>query len=102
MPYITKERRDAIWEEWNGYPATEYEPEEEAMAWLYAGKIDTPGELNFAVTKLMQYFVKTIAGENYAGLSATRAAVQDAVDEFYRRKMVPYEDEKIDENGDVY
>jgi len=34
--------------------------------------------------------------------SVIRAAMNDASDEWYRRKMAPYEDKKIQENGDVY
>jgi hypothetical protein len=30
-----------------------------------------------------------------------RAAIIDAADEFYRRKMAPYEDQAIERNGDV-
>jgi hypothetical protein len=35
-------------------------------------------------------------------VSIIRAAMNDASDEWYRRKMVPYEDKKIQENGDIY
>lgn len=37
----------------------------------------------------------------YAIMSGFRGAMHDSADEFYRRIMVPYEDEKINENGDV-
>jgi hypothetical protein len=39
--------------------------------------------------------------ESYARLSAIRGAISDASDEFYRRVMVPYEEAKIVEHGDV-
>ncbi len=41
------------------------------------------------------------AGEPYARMAVVRSALHEAYDEFRRRFMNEYEDEKIKQNGDV-
>jgi len=59
----------------------------------------TPGELNYLITKLMHAALPKNAG--YEDYMDSYAAAIGASMEFYRRRLGPYEDEKIKENGDV-
>lgn len=78
MPYISANRRDIA----RHYPAT-------------------AGELNFAITDLLCYYIrfKTL---NYQTISDIVGALVGAKLEFYARVVRPYEDKKRKENGDVY
>lgn len=88
MPYIDPARRDVI---------------ELAPTGLLAPKeIQTVGELNFAISRLMTAFIKNSGGVSYGSCAAARAACHDAAEELYRRVVAPYEDKKCLENGDVY
>ena len=61
--------------------------------------IETVGELNFAITHLMNTFCK---GDSYTAFNEVMGVVESAKLEFYRRRVAPYEDKKAAENGDVY
>lgn len=61
----------------------------------------TPGELNYAVTRLCDLWLQD-HGINYAELSTVIGALECAKQEFYRRVVVPYEDRKRAQTGDVY
>jgi hypothetical protein len=59
----------------------------------------TPGELNYVITKtIMEYY----NGGGYQQINDILGALEGAKLEFYRRVAAPYEDTKIEENGDVY
>lgn len=60
------------------------------------------GELNYAITMLMHYYVTYMYGESYASISEALSACHEAEAEFRRRRLVPYEDKKIAENGDIF
>lgn len=62
--------------------------------------IRTEGELNFVITELARGFAHRRGG-NYAAYNATIGVLEAAKLEFYRRKVAPYEDRKIEENGDL-
>lgn len=79
MPYITEERRDEI----NG-----------------GRRPFTPGELNYCVTKMLLSYWSI--EPSYQNINDILGALEGAKLEFYRRVVVPYEDKKIEENGDVY
>jgi hypothetical protein len=81
MPYIKKERRDAI--------LSGCEPQD-------------AGELNFAITTMVDKYLQNKGGLRYAHLNEAVGALECAKLELYRRVAVPYEDEKIKEFGDVY
>lgn len=85
MPYIKQEDRKRLAGEkhMNGY------------------QIQTPGELNFLVSELAQKFLQQ-HGRSYTTINTIVGALESAKLEFYRRVAVPYEDNKIEENGDVY
>lgn len=62
----------------------------------------TPGELNFAITKLIdEYLLKTGLGYD-AGLSVVVSALECCKLEVYRRVVAPREDLKCKQNGDVF
>ena len=81
MPYIPKVRRSAI--EVLGETPT------------------TAGELNFVLTRLVLRYLR-LKGKSYATFNDIVGALEQAKDEFQRRVVHPYEDQKIKENGDVY
>ena len=59
------------------------------------------GELNYALTKLMILYWNT-QPQRYQALNDISGAATEALAEFRRRVLVPYEKTKIAENGDVY
>lgn len=56
------------------------------------------GHLNYIITKLLV----ELKPQNYKEFNAIIGVLESAKLEFYRRKVTPYEDKKIEENGDVY
>ncbi len=81
MPYINQERRDAI---------------------LAGADPKDAGELNFAITILVDKYLQNKGGLRYAHINEVVGAMECAKLELYRRLAVPYEDQKIAEAGDVY
>ena len=59
------------------------------------------GDLNFAFTILCKRFIE-IFGESYTNYATCVSSLVCAKLELYRRKIAPYEDKKIEENGDVW
>jgi hypothetical protein len=59
------------------------------------------GELNYAITELLKAYLKD-NGKRYATLNDIIGALEGAKLEFYDRVVRAYEDQKRDENGDVY
>lgn len=61
----------------------------------------TAGELNYAITKLL---IKYQANRKltYQTINDIIGALEGAKQEYYRRVATIYENQKIDENGDVY
>ena len=85
MPYIGQLRRDEI-------IGGEY---------LKGLAPKTAGELNFVLTSVvLQYLHQT--KPSYQMYNDAIGALEAAKLELYRRKVVPYEDEKRVINGDVY
>ncbi len=59
------------------------------------------GELNYVIsTFLDEYMLEH--GKTYTIMNEIVGALECAKLEMYRRIAVPYEDEKLDANGDVY
>ena len=90
MPYIKRERREAI------RPC-----ELPGDNVIDVSEIQTSGELNFAMTELAKAFLKRY-NTTYGTINEIMGAFEGAKNEFYRRVAAPYEDRKIQENGDVY
>ncbi len=84
MPYIIRERRDVF---------------DNALKVL-AGEVNSEGELNYCIYKLSMLLIERI-GESYSNLSMCSSAMEHAKLEWYRKMLVPYEEEKIRENGDI-
>ena len=65
-----------------------------------ARSVQTEGELNYCFYKLSCLLIDRI-GESYDTLSLCSSAMEHAKLEWYRRKLVPYEERKREENGDI-
>ena len=65
-----------------------------------AERIETEGELNFTITKLCHIMMEKW-GSKYKDHNATVGVLMCVLLELYRRKTGPYEDTKIEENGDI-
>lgn len=59
------------------------------------------GELQYAIARLIQQHMATRT-MRYQVLNDVLGALEGAKLEFYRRVVVPYEDVKVHQNGDVY
>jgi hypothetical protein len=81
MPYISQEQRKAI---------------------LAGADPSDAGELNYAITMIVDRFLRKKGGIRYAHVNEAIGAMECAKLELYRRIAVPYEDRKIQEAGDVY
>jgi hypothetical protein len=82
MPYIIKEYRDQL----GGYDPR----------WP-----STPGELNYVLTRALQDY-EMCKDRSYQTFNDMVGALECCKLELYRRLVVPYENKKIKENGDVY
>jgi len=65
------------------------------------------GHLNYQFTCLIKDFLRqrqvdNSKENNYQDFNDVVGALEGAKAEFYRRVVVPYEDKKIKEHGDVY
>lgn len=100
MPYITPKRRGAIYNYSPGY-YSELDPPEPEVCFIDATKIDSAGDLNYAITKLITHYLDNF-GHRYEHFNAVIGVLECAKLEVYRRVVAPYEDEKKEENGDVY
>jgi hypothetical protein len=63
---------------------------------------ENPSELDYAITRLLNGHLQRKERLAYAELNEAIGALECAKLELYRRKVAPYEDGKIAENGDVY
>ena len=68
---------------------------------LRGDPIESPGELNYALTLLVTAYMR-YHGESYQRFNDVIGALEGCKMELYRRRVAPYEDRKIVENGDVY
>lgn len=84
MPYIKQDDRNRF---------------EELTSKMQQTSIETPGELNYLITKLVHGFIGNKA--NYQAFNDAIGALEGAKLELYRRQVSSYEDVKIAENGDV-
>lgn len=84
MPYIDQQRQSELRKRLTGIVTRD----------------TTNGELNFILTTIIgEYVVKK--GLRYNQINDVVGALQGCLLEFYRRVVVPYENSKIKENGDV-
>ena len=85
MPYPKKDQRDKV------YSGGLIEPY----------MIESTGQLNFAISTLLTNYIVT-KKLSYQTTNDILGALEGAKLEFYRRVAVPYEEQKIKENGDIY
>ena len=89
MPYVKQERREGIFLGIAG------------QRMINISKIECPGDLNYAITERCKSWLEQ-HGTTYTAINDVIGVLECAKLEFYRRVAAPYEDKKIDENGDVY
>jgi len=65
------------------------------------GDVRNSGELNYRLSMIMLEYLHQ-HGNSYPTCNDILGACSGASKEFYRRIVIPYEDSKIDTNGDVY
>ena len=81
-----------------------YLREQQAREDMDAGNVRPPAdgaELNYAICRLVDQFL-VAHGVTYAHLAEVDAALSLSQHEFRRRIVAPYEDDKCQENGDVF
>ena len=94
MPYIKQELRDVVDPEINALI-------EKLRPHTYQEELDickNPGLLNYMITKI----VADLGLICYTDMNNVIGALECVKLELYRRVAIPYEDKKIEENGDVY
>ena len=64
------------------------------------GLCGSPGEVNYVITNILLAFLTN--KPNYSDYNAMIGVLECVKMELYRRKIVEYEDGKIELNGDVY
>lgn len=86
MPYIKQETREELSHLGEAIVCT---------------SIETAGELNYLITCLCNNYMSQ-QNISYQTMNDIVGALEGAKLEFYARIVRPYEDKKIQENGDVY
>jgi hypothetical protein len=84
MPYIKKEERIKF----------------DNSALTIASNASNCGDLNYAITVIIQEYIKK-KGLNYATLNDVHGMLYACNAELYRRITGPYENTKVEQNGDV-
>ncbi len=87
MPYI--EPVDRAW----------LDPVIDAMLRTVSSGGVTVGELNYIITRVLNVWLGAVS--NYRDYNAVIGVVECVKLELYRRRVTPYEDGKIAQNGDV-
>jgi hypothetical protein len=65
-----------------------------------ANDAENAGDLNYIITSILHHYLKK-KGVNYANINEIIGALECCKLEAYRRIATPYEDIKIQKNGDV-
>jgi len=63
---------------------------------------DSPGNLNYNISLLLDHYLRQRGGVNYTNINEVVGVLECAKLELYRRVAAPYEQEKMRLNGDVY
>lgn len=66
------------------------------------GAPQNAGELNYAISRLVDEYLRGLGPLRYAQLNEVVGALECAKLELYRRIAAPYEDRKRGDHGDVY
>ena len=59
------------------------------------------GDMTYLVYCIGLEYIKKRGGDSYTNISTAISCLNDAAEELRRKKLNPYEDDKIIENGDV-
>ncbi len=89
MPYIPKERRIEL----------------DFFIDELIKKMISVGELNYTITRLVDDYSRKYMGKegvNYPAYNSMIGVLECVKQEYYRRRVVPYETKKIIDNGEVY
>lgn len=86
MPYVDEERRRKL----------------DLYIAAISAEIMGAGELSYVITRLAQNRIKRSGPRSYVNMATVVGVMVLTVFEFVRRVVNPYEDEKIEKNGDVY
>ena len=78
-----------------------YIPEDDRQTVETFRYAQSAGELNYLITTTINQYIKDNR-LSYRTINDILGALEGAKLEFYRRVAAPYEDTKIEENGDVY
>lgn len=99
MPYITKEDRKKF------EKAKYYEIgcETDVYPISYLGRtIESAGEMNYVFTRIIkEYFDNLDHPVRYQDLNDVLGVLECCKQEFYRRIIIPYEENKMKDHGDV-
>ncbi len=79
-----------------------YIPTEDRKRIDAGGAPGTPGELNYAISRLVDDYLMARGGIRYTHLNEVVGVLECAKLEIYRRLAGPYEDDKREEAGEVY
>lgn len=85
MPYIRQSNRDNI----------------DKLAHDLLQSNLTFGELNYTITILLKKYLET-SGTNYLNINGIIGVLECAKQELYRKVATPYEELKIQQNGDIF
>ncbi len=83
MPYVKQEDRPRL---------------DKVVAAMKDAGVKVDGDLNYILYAFMIRHIKP----SYNNYKNYRAELKECAKEVWRRKMVPYENTKIDENGDIF
>ena len=79
-----------------------YEKQEVRARLDAGGKPESPGELNYLISRLIDSYLVSKGALRYAHINEVVGVLECAKLELYRRLAAPYEDGKLKERGDVY
>ena len=86
MPYITQDMRDNL----------------DPSIYSLALRINSAGELSYAITQLALNFGRSLGNQSYHNLATATGVLELTLDEWKRQLVHRYEDMKRRSNGDVY
>jgi len=87
LPYIKQENRDR-------FNNNDIDSE------LFNGTV-TAGDLNYIFTRIAHNYIIGKGKESYQAYNDIIGALEGCKLELYRKKIAPYENKKINENGDI-
>ena len=90
MPYIKKKDRQEIKE-----VVLNREP------YSFGYMLKNPGEVNYVISSILNGYIEK-KGISYSTFNEIMGILECIKQEIYRRQISPYEDKKINENGDIF